>query len=405
MIITLISLSSTLLTVASQPSIDCKTSSLINPCHCVNEQNSQNAIKEIICSDIFGENLDLKLISHRLQNGLNSGKNSLQILIEKLIIRNTTLKHIRSEVFSKIGFQTIEIIDNPRLEFIDKNAFDGSIYTAQELKLINNQKLHDSKPYERDIWSFMSKFTNLREIRLIKSSLHSIPDNAFQPTNGNQNQLRHIEITHSKIDRIGDFAFSELTSQWLNLILSHNRIHTIKSSSFKFSKRSEEVISSINLSNNLLTEDSFESGSFLQIGRPIGTLYLRHNQIKTLDEKIFGPLFDRSDKNFFRLELESNPIVCDCSLQWLFKTKYCYSEEAQSKSALVNDQISIIKCGANQMPISLRDFRSCPKMEEKLSPSCLKSTNINLGFSYHSINLYVINALIVFSLTYAHFCI
>lgn len=254
---------------------------------------------------------------------------------------------------------------------------------------------------------FLSKFPNLREIRIIKSSLHSIPDNAFRSLNGNQNQLKHIEITHNRIDKIGDYAFSELTSEWLHLILSHNKIRKITNNSLKFKKHSKEVISSINLSNNLLTDESFESESFAQIGRPIGTLYLRNNLINTIDEKIFGPLFDRSDKNFFRLELESNPIVCDCSLQWLVKTKYCYSEDTQSKSALISDQISTIKCGDNKMPISVNDFKICPDMSEKLSPSCMKST-ANIAFSYNINHIYSItfvNALIVFSLTFAHFYI
>lgn len=152
-IIALISFSSLLITVVCREPIDCKTTRLINPCHCINDITNESTIKEIICSDIFIETLDLKLISYRLQAELNSGDKS-QIFIEKLIVRNTSLKYIRSEVFSKIGFQSIEIIGNYDLETIDKNAFDGSVHSAQEIKFVNNQNLHNFNSYERDIWDF-----------------------------------------------------------------------------------------------------------------------------------------------------------------------------------------------------------------------------------------------------------
>ena len=382
--------------------IECWNTGLLDPCRCENDDKVNGKIATINCSDIASDAIDLRILSQRLEDVLFIG-DIREYIVDKLVVRNTALKRISSNTFTTLSFKEIEIIDNKKLEFIDKTVFKGSVESLKSIRIVNNPKLFESERLQEDLWKLLNKFNNLRELELKGLPLTSIPSHAFKPKVGIQSNLRYVQITHNKIKTIGDYAFEGLTTASLRLHLSHNEIDRIGKNTLKFGKPTKTVIRSIDLSHNNLTEDSFDSESFVEMGRPVATLVLRDNNIKTLPESIFSPLFVRSDTHYFRLEVENNPIECNCSLQWIVKTKYCFNSE---RSSSVSQQISQIKCESDGLPVSDHHFSHCGQMSQTLSPSCLRSS-LNTGFRVNTINnFYAINAiniLILFRLIYYNF--
>lgn len=346
---------------------------MFNPCECIDDyvkidNTVVGRIAEIKCNDISND-FNLGYISNQLEELVED--QNVVVEINRFTLTNTSITGLKTNIFQIIKFKTIIIKDNKLLEMIHPSAFSGSINSLEKIIIMNSPRLSNEHPFDRDIFNFLSKFTNLKELRVKRTSITSIPSNAFYPANGVQYQLKHIEFSENKIREIGDFAFANLPAGWLDIILNSNNINKIGSHSFKFHKESEEVVNTINLNDNQISAEFIANDAFTNMKRPIGTLYLRRNKIETLKENIFAPLFIRSQKSYFRLEVEGNKLTCDCSLSWLFTTKYCYSQEAQSKDALVIDQISGVKCSRD-------DLYNCNVIDSKLSPSCTPNHSFNI---------------------------
>lgn len=374
--------------------LDCATSKVVSPCRCHND--AEGNIYAINCTGVYSDLIDLKILSQRLSEQLFSDRESARCVIEKLVIHNSAVKQIRSNVFNSasktISFVEIELIDIKLLEFIDRTAFDGSTETLKSLQVVNNNRLYASDTYAPEIWQFVSKFKNLEMLKISHVNIGRVPTDAFSHGGRDMEHLKHVEITYDNIHSIDDFAFRGLTAPSLRLWLNNNKISTISRNALKFKNMPNHVIRLIDLSNNLLTADSFEAEAFTGMGRPLATLILRNNQIETLYEHVFRPLFDRSEKNYFQLEIGSKQVHCQCSLQWIHATKYCYDE---GKAGHIADQIFEIDCRQ-----SLSD---CGYHSEQLSPACLRN-NQNSAFSL-SFNhcLFAFNFIIVFRLIYKNF--
>ncbi|CAG2165217.1 unnamed protein product, partial [Oppiella nova] len=351
---------------ANYQSIDCQSNRYLEPCRCHNDRQNGDKIETINCTSV---SVDLKLLSQQLGDRLFK-EPSKGYKIQRLEIQKTGITKIQSKVFDKIAFIEIAIIDNQKLDYIDKNAFNGSTDSLEVINIIDNRRLYSDPRMAEDLWKLIQKFVKLREIRVTGSAITSIPSHAFRSHDGHRNRLKHVDLSHNKIHTIGDYAFEDLSSPSLDLILSHNRIYTIGKHVFRFTP-SKAVIRMIDLSHNQLTADSFDVDSFTKMGRSLATLSLKDNRIDTLHEPVFGALFDRSDRNYFILEVVGNQIRCDCPLQWTVKTKYCYTD----KSVPVSHQIVSLKCGQRWEPITQYDFSYCPKMTDRLSPSCQRGYN------------------------------
>ncbi|CAG2100669.1 unnamed protein product [Medioppia subpectinata] len=372
--------------------IDCNSATFLYPCRCLNDPRNEAKVETINCT---GGPLELKQISQELNDRLlGDRKYPKSYKIQKLVIQNTPIQQIRSKVFERIPFVEIIIKDNHELHYIDRNAFNGSADSLEVINLIDNRKLAEASHTAADLWILLSKFVKLREIKVTGNGITSIPSHAFRSVDGQRDRLKHIDLSHNQIHTIGDFAFEALTSPSLDLIFSHNKIRTIGKNVFRF-QESREVIRMIDLSHNQLYSQSFDVESFSRMGRPLAILSLKDNKMDALSEKTFGPLFDRSDKNYFVLEVVGNNIHCDCPLGWTVRTKYCYTD----KSVPVSHQIVSLKCGPKS--ISQYDFSYCSQMEERLSPSCRTSghnTAIPLLQTNHKLFAFTImSALIMFS--------
>jgi hypothetical protein len=44
---------------------------------------------------------------------------------------------------------------------------------------------------------------------------------------------------------------------------------------------------------------------------------LRNNNITFIDEKVFGPFFDRTEEN--KIDFSENPLLLDCRMHWMVK--------------------------------------------------------------------------------------
>jgi hypothetical protein len=73
-----------------------------------------------------------------------------------------------------------------------------------------------------------------------------------------------------------------------------------------------------------------------------------------LDEKIFG-IYLKNDKNK-EINCDSNEMVCDCRMLWLFKNK-----------AEFTNRVTNIKCknyGMDFWDLTLNDFESCKEFDK-----------------------------------------
>jgi len=131
---------------------------------------------------------------------------------------------------------------------------------------------------------------------------------------GTQSSLKHISFGSSDIFHIGDNAFYELPAL-TKLELFNNKITKIGPQTFAFSSHSNNTLE-INLTNNLLDSNSFERNWYTITRRPL-RLNLSNNKITYISEYIFGAFLNRERDN--SINLENNPILCDCKAKWLIE--------------------------------------------------------------------------------------
>jgi hypothetical protein len=190
---------------------------------------------------------------------------------ENLIIKRTGIEEIPENVFQDISFNFVEIFDAENLKRIHTNAFNNntSFNLRKQFYISSPNQLRN---YEPD-YNFWKAFSSLEFIKDLDISLadgsHEIPDNAFEPINGPQNDL--IFITFDKnnfsLSRIGSNAFSEI-SNLMDLSFHNIPIGTISANAFDFKNNSTQTLN-INLMNCGLTETSLEEGIFSDAKRPL----------------------------------------------------------------------------------------------------------------------------------------
>ena len=193
----------------------------------------------------------------------------------------------------------------------------------------------------------LSSFVNLEKISVQSYNLTSIPDNAFQSTNGLQNQLSEIHFFQSpSLVSIGNNAFKDL-KKLERLDLYNNNISHIPSHAFAFQNPTNTTLT-IDLRYNKLNSSSFEIGTFTNALRPL-KIYMRYNNITYLDENIFSFL----KSNDSSIDLKDNPINCS-------DLKNCWINE---NSNILKNKLLNASCNGNGKSIfdsTIRDFDHCP---------------------------------------------
>jgi hypothetical protein len=253
----------------------------------------------------------LKNIFHNLSTVLKSDKKHLK----SFFLNNTEINELPENVFEDIIFETITIRDTKKLTKIHTKAFAKTESYIKDF-YVYNTSLKSSAP-DHDLFTALSSMANLETIFITSSMIEEIPDNAFRPLNGPQNNLYDIGLEHNQIKKFGNNAFENL--HFLNgLDLDHNNVNHISKDAFSFNTTSKDTFD-LYLQNLTLNSSSFEKGAFSNLNRPTilhfnyGYQY-KSNNITYLDQNIFEEFLNYN--NFNRIELYT--IDCkDCRSFWL----------------------------------------------------------------------------------------
>ena len=309
-----------------------------------------------------GLNLSALVISSsHLESIEPSALNSLKTSLKSLSLPNNSLQSVPSEVFklnnlirldlSQNFIQTVnDLTQAGQLEILDlSNNFIGDIHsmilpnslrtlnlaynnlTLDGIRSFNFNKLKDldlshnilNDTLSQD--SFMAKATisetsssNLRTLDLSFNNLVTLEHHTFAKFP----KLKILKLQSNKFDVLDPLAFNSLP-KLKNLDLSSNAILDLPNDLFKTLKNLE----TLDLSHNFLQSIT---GNFTQGLVSLNTLNLAANDIISVE-----PLHDISNL-IIDLNLNSNPLKCDCSLKlfqdWL---STCSSLTLESKRSII----------------------------------------------------------------------
>jgi hypothetical protein len=310
---------------------DCPKPETLKPCFCDSSV--------IYCGG--NETLDLKLIFHRISSELAEGKKHFK----HFYLNNTSIKELVENTFEDITFEHIRILNVSNLSLIHKLAFSALNHSLNRIEISNTSLINSPPNY--DIFTAMSSMVALEVLEISHSLIEEIPDNAFRPINGQQNNLSVINLYYNKINRIGDNAFQNLNSL-SKLYIENNKIDHISDKALTFGKTLEtENTFIIYLFGCLLNSSSFAIGAFNNLNRATW-LYLSYrqiiNNITYLDQHIFEPFLHNNKNN----QIILNQLDCnDCRSFWLFK------------NTKLSPQISRLECANGKNFSESSNFSEC----------------------------------------------
>ena len=233
-------------------------------CKVLSERN------ETIC-DANQQHLNITLEFEKLSND-----NSIDKLMQSLIIQNSTFEELPENCFADLGFESITILGAQSLSRIHTKAFSDKMADTLIHKLtIENPSNLQNEPEDYDLFKALNSLKNmaLLEISLKELIFHEIPDNAF---NKSQNNLKYLSFVASVpfgyysgygLSRIGSNSFIGL-SKLRSLSFRNIFIQNISSDAFRIQEKSDQLLS-INLENCMLVDDSLGNDSFTGANRPV----------------------------------------------------------------------------------------------------------------------------------------
>jgi hypothetical protein len=240
-----------------------------------------------------------------------------QTYFDELYLKSDTLEEIRENFLRNISFKVITFHNCSLLRNIHKNAFKNIELNIEKFEIIGQNLLEDENVFE-----VISGMANLRSLRLSDTKLSSIPENAFNPTNGLQRNLTRISFdsycSHSPIKRVMKHAFYHLPNL-IHLDLSCLQLEQIVSDAFQFIDSSNPRKLFIDLSENQLTENSFGENFLKGINRNV-ELILNYNPFIFLNETIFAAFLDSNSENSLKIwqNVNNSRVDCDsCLMNWL----------------------------------------------------------------------------------------
>ena len=130
-------------------------------------------------------------------------------------MNNTYINALKENTFKDMTFGEIWIKNCNNLTTIHKNTFTTTSNITKHLVIYNNPKLHDLN--DNSIFESITQFIAIQTLDLNDNNITHIPDYAFKPLNGNQNNLTELHISGQSIHSIGSRPFllpklSEITS-------------------------------------------------------------------------------------------------------------------------------------------------------------------------------------------------
>ncbi|XP_013200582.1 protein artichoke isoform X2 [Amyelois transitella] len=297
------------------------------------------------------ENFDFVAIQENAAlSALDFSKNRLKSISPNLVNRALEVEvlNISSNNLNDLPF-TLNIL--PKLKILDASFnhikhFDGNtihnIHTLAEIKFPNNkivelragsfQDLRDLHTIDLDQNQIeiihpkaIANLPNLVSVYLSRNHIIDLPDNVFS----NLPKLRIIELQGNRLQFISPRAFENIPLvQYLNmsnnqltnidnsglrlltslevLDLSFNKLTKITRASFQYM----EWLVELNLDNNQICYISGQPFDFMP---RLKVLSLRHNKLSTVTE----PTFIKLRNNIAILDIDGNPLICNCAIIWL----------------------------------------------------------------------------------------
>ncbi|KAL4715195.1 hypothetical protein ACJJTC_012242 [Scirpophaga incertulas] len=206
---------------------------------------------------------------------------------------NNKLVELRPGSFKDL--RDLEVIDleNNHIEIIHSNAI---------VNLPNLSALYLSRNHIVDLPDgVISNLPKLRIIDLQGNRLQFISPRAFD----NMPLVQYLNLSNNQLTNIDNTGLRQLVSLEV-LDLSFNKLTKIVSSSFQHM----EWLVELNLDNNLIC---FIGGKPFDFMSRLKVLSLRHNKLTSVNENVFAKLRN----NIAILDIDGNPLVCNCELEWL----------------------------------------------------------------------------------------
>lgn len=375
----------------------CPPAKEIQPCKCI----AKRIKSEIICSYAHGSStnrpspssslntttasqshlneLDLQRIfaairSFHVNRSKATPSPSNAIYYDKLHISWPNLAQLGPNVFQGVKFGKLELVQCPKLTYIDPHAFEGTQDSLEEVFILFT-RLSNSSSSDKAFFTALNSLTNLKRAFIGPSFIQLIPDHAFSRP---MNQLEKIKFLGNKIKRIGKNAFAnmpnlrELTFQ---VTFAHQPL--IEASAFQLYESSEAgvIISIANssvLDTSIITEQTSSSttiappplklvfhdrrinahtfsdprvfADLVKASSTYGnsiTLDLSGSKIEYLNKDVFYPILEANPSNTILMK-EGSQLDCqDCRNNWLLQTRYQFQSQItdvycrQSKSSLM----------------------------------------------------------------------
>ncbi|XP_046961650.1 protein artichoke-like [Vanessa cardui] len=278
---------------------------------------SKNKLKSI-SPNIISRGLDVEILNIS-SNNLHELPNSLNVLskLKTLDASNNYIKNFDGNIINNIQTLAEIKLHSNRITELRTGSF-RDLNNLESIDLENNQ-LEIIHPMA------IANLPKLLSIYLNRNHIIEIPDRAFS----NLSKLRIIEMQSNRLQYISIRAFENLPLvQYLNLSnnqlinldnlgikhlvslevldLSFNKITRINKESFQYM----EWLVELNLDNNLICHISnqpFDNMPRLKV------LSLRHNKLTSVFEDNFAKLRN----NIAILDIDGNPLVCNCAIIWL----------------------------------------------------------------------------------------
>lgn len=305
--------------LAPSLAILCPPATLIEPCTCIRNFN------QISCNNLHS-NVNLRLIFSKLAGWLR--KQNVNPIFDELKVSQSGLEQLGDDVLAGVAFRHISVALNPTLRRISELAFESSFNTTTDFVLEENGKLGLTEVDSVELFRAINRFEKLNTLHLNENGISVIPDNAFDRK---QPVLRELIMTENQIERIGNNAFTSLSS--LELInLDGNQISKLAPSALEIHTSNSQSLLRIFLRNNKLTDQSFPPGVFSKL-RVRVFLNLNMNRISRVPQNIFESFHHRKSV----LTLVKNPIECDCDLRWLVEANALYHSSQSPNSYMLRD--------------------------------------------------------------------
>ncbi|VVC97269.1 protein artichoke [Leptidea sinapis] len=286
--------------------------------------------------------------------------NLIKYLDENSINKMHMLKELKAQHNKIIELHTGSFKNLRSLEIIDMNNNQIElIHPLAVTDLYNLTSIYLGGNHIMDLPDRV--FSNLLKLRVIElqgNQLQFISMQAFD----NIPLVQYMNVSRNKLTNLENSGIKHLSSLEV-LDLSFNKLSVITRDSFI----NMEWLVELNLDNNLICAingQPFDSMSRLKI------LSLRHNKLTS----IFESSFEKLRNNIAILDIDDNPLICNCEIIWLKS----WLSESFSIGPKCSDGTHV-----REMPFGRNDCPNVPQ-SKAMSTLCKPSDDViaaNLGTS------------------------